>query len=415
MSEICKLLEIRKTYTTPYRPQSDGLVERFNRTLIGMLSKFCEENQEDWDDHLPYVACAYRASVNDSTRYTPNQLMLGRETTLPIDLMFGPPDDVPFNCESEYVEWVRESLTKCFRDVRDHLNRAAKRQKKYYDPRTKDHDFDIGQLVWRYHTPLAGNKLNRPFTGPYVVTERKGEVAYSIRNPESQGDAFSVHADHLKAFRGPAPVTKRVKRVNSRGTQTPAMPADRPHSVVAVIREEERDLDEHPPEPAAEMTMDAYPSVTESPSQAERPVWSELDWLLPTHQPALPVSADEETQETGSGSVVPRPSNPAAVKRRVRFQPDSEGTVLPSEVRYLPDETAPQEPATEETLPYEEAEEAEPAEEEMGPPLPFSQAQEVTWEEQDRYRRLQDMVEGRTRRYIPRYKRPPVKLGDYIW
>ena len=42
MSEICKLLEIRKTYTTPYRPQSDGLVERFNRTLISMLSKFCE-------------------------------------------------------------------------------------------------------------------------------------------------------------------------------------------------------------------------------------------------------------------------------------------------------------------------------------------------------------------------------------
>ncbi len=85
----------------------------------------------------------------------------------------------------------------------------------------------------------------------------------------------------------------------------------------------------------------------------------------------------------------------------------------------------------EETLPYEEAEEAEPAEEqheeaenpegaeggsrELVPPLPFSQAQEVMWEEEDRYRRLQEVVEGRPRRYNPRYKRPPVKLGDYIW
>ena len=35
--EVCKLLGVRKTRTTPYNPKSDGMVERFNRTLLGML------------------------------------------------------------------------------------------------------------------------------------------------------------------------------------------------------------------------------------------------------------------------------------------------------------------------------------------------------------------------------------------
>ena len=67
MSELCELFELQRTRTTPYRPQSDGLVERFNRTLIAMLSKFCSEKHNDWDQHLPFLMCAYRASVNEST------------------------------------------------------------------------------------------------------------------------------------------------------------------------------------------------------------------------------------------------------------------------------------------------------------------------------------------------------------
>lgn len=45
--EICKLIQITKTRTTPYHPESDGMVERFNRTLENGLTMFVNENQTD--------------------------------------------------------------------------------------------------------------------------------------------------------------------------------------------------------------------------------------------------------------------------------------------------------------------------------------------------------------------------------
>ena len=62
MQELCILCGSHKTRTTPYHPESDGLVERFNRTLLMMLAMFASKNREDWDDLLPAVMMAYRSS-----------------------------------------------------------------------------------------------------------------------------------------------------------------------------------------------------------------------------------------------------------------------------------------------------------------------------------------------------------------
>ena len=63
MQELCLLCGSHKTRTTPYHPESDGLVERFNRTLLMMLAVFAGKNREDWDELLPAVMMAYRSSV----------------------------------------------------------------------------------------------------------------------------------------------------------------------------------------------------------------------------------------------------------------------------------------------------------------------------------------------------------------
>ena len=83
--EMCKIIVSDKTRTTAFRPQSDGLAERANRTVKTMVSKFVSENQKDWDKYLSVLTMAYNSSVQESTGLSPSKIMFGREMNLPID------------------------------------------------------------------------------------------------------------------------------------------------------------------------------------------------------------------------------------------------------------------------------------------------------------------------------------------
>ena len=110
MQELCLLCGSHKTRTTPYHPESDGLVERFNRTLLMMLAMFAGENRDDWDDLLLAVMMAYRSSVHESTGFSPYRFMFGEECTLPMDV--GLPrwePDLPDPISSPYALWVRDA------------------------------------------------------------------------------------------------------------------------------------------------------------------------------------------------------------------------------------------------------------------------------------------------------------------
>ena len=99
------MLRIDKTRTTPFHPQSDGMVERLNRTIVCMLSMYVAEDQKDWDLHLTCMMFVYRATPQGSSQCSPNLLMLGRETELPIDLMVGKPpgSEDRSDSQAEYV------------------------------------------------------------------------------------------------------------------------------------------------------------------------------------------------------------------------------------------------------------------------------------------------------------------------
>ena len=96
-SEMCRLLGVKKTRTTPLHPQSDSMVEKFNRTLEAQLSKFVDQHQRDWDEHVPLLLMAYRTSAHDTTR-------------LPIDLFVGrPSEEVPVH-RSAYAQQLHNHL-----------------------------------------------------------------------------------------------------------------------------------------------------------------------------------------------------------------------------------------------------------------------------------------------------------------
>ena len=83
LAEVYKLIHVKTLRTSPYHPQTDGLVERFNKTLKEMLRKTAAEEGKDWDKLIPYVLFAYREVPQESTGFSPFELLYGQEVEDP--------------------------------------------------------------------------------------------------------------------------------------------------------------------------------------------------------------------------------------------------------------------------------------------------------------------------------------------
>jgi hypothetical protein len=203
--EVCQLLEIDKSRTTPYHPQSDGLVERTNRTIEAMMSMFVSPGQRDWDEYLPYIMMAYRSAIQETTGYFPNQMMLGREAELPIDLIIGtPPDEERVKTGVEYVEAMHTKMQVVYNKARDNIQLRSDRQKRNYDLKTQMKRYERGDAIW-LHNPArkkgVSPKLVRAWEGPYLVVTRLSDVTYRVqRSPRAKMKV--VHFDRMKPYMG---------------------------------------------------------------------------------------------------------------------------------------------------------------------------------------------------------------------
>ena len=87
LAELYRMLHVHPIRTSPYHPQTDGLVERFNKTLKSMLRKAAIEEGKDWDKMLPYLLFAYREVPHASTGFSPFELLYGHAVNGPLDVL----------------------------------------------------------------------------------------------------------------------------------------------------------------------------------------------------------------------------------------------------------------------------------------------------------------------------------------
>ncbi|GFX63746.1 hypothetical protein TNCV_215461 [Trichonephila clavipes] len=125
---LCEILAIDKIRTTALHPQSDGMVERFNRTILNSLSLLVSSNQQDWDKKLPFFLLAYRSAVHETTGYSPSQMLFGRDLRLPADLLFSRPPDAPL-APVEYIEKLPARMEEMHHLAREGIGMDSEKMK----------------------------------------------------------------------------------------------------------------------------------------------------------------------------------------------------------------------------------------------------------------------------------------------
>ena len=149
---------------------------------------------------------SYRATPQASMGLTHNMMMLGRQTRLLIQAMYGGPlgPDEEEQTVREYVAMLQDRLRAAYRHAREGLQRAALHQRHDYDGKVQRREYQVGELVWIHDIMLGrnrGTKLQFPWYGPLLITKvlDRGRVVVRLK----QDKLFTViHVHRLEAYRG---------------------------------------------------------------------------------------------------------------------------------------------------------------------------------------------------------------------
>ena len=125
---LMQSLQIDKTRTTSFHPESNAVIERMSRTLLNMLAKSVDEFQSNWTQQLPYVMMAFRTSVHESTGYTSQFLVFGEEINRPIDIQYPSLEQPNKTDVHHFVQQKRVDMQRAHEAARLHLQTAQLRK-----------------------------------------------------------------------------------------------------------------------------------------------------------------------------------------------------------------------------------------------------------------------------------------------
>ena len=201
--ELCSIMGIKKSRTTPYHPMSNGQCERFNKSLVSMLSTLHPEQKKDWKTYIGPIVHAYNCTKHHTTGFSPFCLMFGREPNLPIDLAFGIEniENRKKQTHTKYIENLKEKLKVSFELAASNIKSAQARQKRAYDNRTKGTYIHVGDRVLVKVVSFDGrHKLaDRWEEIKYAVIEQPNpEIpVYKVRKENGEGPVRTLHRNLL--------------------------------------------------------------------------------------------------------------------------------------------------------------------------------------------------------------------------
>ena len=185
--------------TSAYRPQGNGVVERIHGFIRPALAIAVQRSHDAWDERIPAIAFAYRATEIAGTSFTPFKLLCGREPQLTHDLKHGPPAHLQTDL-SEYAARLQEILGSAYSTMRLQTERmkTLSMERRATDKQLPPH-FNMGDTVcvWRPSVAHKGShKLTYKWQGPNKVVLAK-HPHYMVQSQVTNRRRM-VHAEHIR-------------------------------------------------------------------------------------------------------------------------------------------------------------------------------------------------------------------------
>ena len=189
LEDLCGVGHCR---TTPYHPQGNGQVERFNRTLLDMLRTLPEKKKSRWKDHVNKVVHAYNCTHNDTTGFSPFFLLFGRHPRLPIDLIFKSKTPSTKQEYPQFVKQWKDAMKEAYQRAGRQIIERSHRAKKTYDRWVRSSVLEPGDRVLvRNLRERGGPGKLRSFWEDdiHVVIKRKSPESpvYEIKPERGEG------------------------------------------------------------------------------------------------------------------------------------------------------------------------------------------------------------------------------------
>ena len=223
MKQVRDLLQIEGVRTTAYHPQTNGIVERFNGTLKAMLRRLASEKPRSWDALVAPALFAFREVPQESTGYSPFELMFGRRVRGPMAVLRGLWTDDQVQPEvreaSTFVCELRSRIAETCRLARENVCEAAAKSKVYYDEKARSRDIQPGDSVLLL-LPEKHNKLELAWQGPFLVEERLGACNFRLKLPHG---TKVVHGNIIKKYHTRTELVAAVSVVEGENVDTPEL------------------------------------------------------------------------------------------------------------------------------------------------------------------------------------------------
>src|ERR1043165_2999769 len=198
IGRLTRKFQIKHNFSTPYHPQTNGLVERFNKTLCEALAKLGKEEGE-WDEKIPQVLFGYRTKRQESTKINPFYLVYGRNGKLPVD------DESEGITLKERIQELFEVLPEERNNAKEWITKSQEKQKKNHDKKIKFKEgFEIGEKVLYYDAAKEkqwSGKLNEKWKGPYYIHEKLLHGSYKIKELNGKVLKTPVNGELLKEYK----------------------------------------------------------------------------------------------------------------------------------------------------------------------------------------------------------------------